>query len=232
LSDSHAQLRVLEGERSRSSPFSYACASCGKCCRDKLIHVGPYEIARLAKNLGITTRELIEHHTTDAGSVLATRDDGTCVFLEGNGCRVHADRPLVCRLYPLGRVVHASGGETFVEVQPHPESEGVYGEEGSVADYIAAQGALPYIDAATRYYRVLSRMVELLSRQPDAPPTLDEALDAVEAPTDDDPALDVDAFVGVYCRRHARPVPDDVEAKVALHLDALSEWLDEIERES
>jgi hypothetical protein len=164
--------------------------------------------------------------------VLATRADGSCVFLEGAGCSVHADRPLVCRLYPLGRVVHSTGGETFVEVQPHPESEGVYGEDGTVAEFIESQGALPYLDAASRYYRVLARMVELLSRQPDAPPTLDEALAEVESPAGADPSMDVDGLVADYCRRHARPVPDDVEAKVALHLDALSDWLDEIERAS
>jgi len=228
-----SQLRVVPEERTRTSPFSYQCAACKACCHDKVIHVGPYEIARLAHNRGLSTGELIERFTTDAGSVLAVRDDGACVFLEAGGCGVHADRPLVCRLYPLGRVVESDGVERFVELEPHPDSKGVYGQDGSVAQYMEAQGALPFIDAANRYYRVLSRMVELLSRQPDAPPSLGEALAHPEAnPAAGLSTLDVDALVADFCQRHCRAVPTDVEAKVALHLDALSEWLDGVERET
>ena len=138
----------------RSSPFSYQCRACTRCCYGKRIAVNPYELARLSRNLGITTTELIDRHTVDGGTALATRADSSCVFLGPDGCSVHADRPLVCRLYPLGRIVQADGSEQFVENEPHPETEGVYGRDGTVGAYLESQGVAPFIAAADRYYAV------------------------------------------------------------------------------
>ena len=54
--------------------------------------------------LETTTTDVISRYTRD-GTALAVRPDGSCVFLGPQGCSVHAGRPLVCRLYPLGVVV-------------------------------------------------------------------------------------------------------------------------------
>src|SRR5437660_32564 len=82
-----------------------------------------------------------------------------CTFLGSDGCTVHADRPLACRLYPLGRVVQADDSETFVENEPHPQAEGLYGDDGTVGSYIESQSVAPYIATADRYYTVLTRLV-------------------------------------------------------------------------
>ena len=47
----------------RDSAFSYQCNACSRCCHNKAIRVGAYEILRLARRLGITTTEFIERHT-------------------------------------------------------------------------------------------------------------------------------------------------------------------------
>jgi Fe-S-cluster containining protein len=36
-----------------------------------------------------------------SGLSLAERDDGTCVFLDPEGCRIEAAKPLQCRDFPL-----------------------------------------------------------------------------------------------------------------------------------
>jgi uncharacterized protein len=121
--------------RTRESAYSYDCRACGRCCHDKLIPVNPYEIARLASNRGLSTTEAIERFT-DGGVALAVGDDGACVFLGAGGCLVHPDRPLVCRLYPLGAVADHEGHEVFVELEAQPGSDGRSGAEGTVADYL------------------------------------------------------------------------------------------------
>src|SRR5689334_18430304 len=77
-------LHVLTGleSRSRSTPFSYTCNQCNRCCYDKRIHVNPYEILRIAQALGTTTGDVIATHT-EGGVSLANRDDGSCTFLTG-----------------------------------------------------------------------------------------------------------------------------------------------------
>jgi hypothetical protein len=54
----------------RDGAFSYRCNACSRCCHNKAIRVGPYEILRLARRLGMTTTESIEQHTEAGGTVL------------------------------------------------------------------------------------------------------------------------------------------------------------------
>jgi hypothetical protein len=88
------------------------------------------------------------------------------------------------------------------------------------------QGALPYIDAADRYVQLLGRMVKVLvqmARQAEI--ASDVGADADESPSVADDLLDVDAVVARRCAERARPVPDDVEEKVCLQLEALEAFL-------
>src|SRR5260221_1154880 len=148
--------------RDRASPFSYRGGACNRCCFGKVIPLGPYEVARLAHNRGITTAEFLTTHTTRNGTALLSGDDGGCVFLDEHGCSVHADRPLACRLYPLGRIVGANGVEYFVEVEPHPETASVYGTDGTVSDYVTTQGIDAYTRAADLYHEVLVKVAHAL----------------------------------------------------------------------
>jgi len=96
--------------------------------------------------------------------VLQTREDRSCVFLDERGCSVHPDRPLACRIYPLARWVDPDGNESFGHLEPHPQTAGVYGDRGTVADYLEAQGLAPYFAMGDRYGVVYERMVDLLER--------------------------------------------------------------------
>ncbi len=213
----------------RTSPFSYECHGCARCCVGKTIPVNPFEVARIAELLGTSTTEVLARHTANGGATLATRDD-TCVFLAGRACGVHAARPLACRLYPLGRHLAPGGIERFAEVVPHPQTEGVYGTAGTVADFLRSQGAEPYIAAADRYVALLGRMLRALAEREDVAGVRDEATSAMQrAPVPDDESwLDVDAVVARWCAARGEPVPDGVDARVAIHLRAIEEWLTEL----
>ena len=64
---------------------------------------------------------------------------------------MHPDRPLACRLYPLGRHVHSDGTESFFHVKPHPQSHGEFTRTGTVADFLVTQDAHPFIQASDEY---------------------------------------------------------------------------------
>lgn len=130
----------------RKSPFSYICNACGRCCHDKVITLSPYDVLRLARAAGITTREAIARYTIRRGSILKFNDGGACGALEGARCGVHRGRPLACRLYPLG-IEHDEDQERFVTLEPAAGSLGVYGDDGAVNDFLDAQGVAKYLEA-------------------------------------------------------------------------------------
>ena len=90
------------------------CAGCSDCCRDmgESILLDPYDIFRLEKNLGQTFEQLlsgpVELHV-DEGLILPNlkmqgNEKPACTFLNEQGrCKIHAFRPGLCRLFPLGR---------------------------------------------------------------------------------------------------------------------------------
>jgi len=212
----------------RSSAFSYACRACKRCCRDKAIPITPYDVARLAEVLHTTTTEVLARHTTRGGATLAVRDDGTCVFLGEAGCTVHPGRPLACRLYPLGRQVAPDGVERFAELEPHPQTEGTYGREGTVDDFVRSQGVERYHVAAERYGALFRKMLDALARSTALPDVTEEAQAVMtRAPAPDDEAmLDADAVVARWCAERGQPVPNDVDEKCALHVVALEAMLE------
>lgn len=142
----------------RDSAFSYQCRACNRCCRDKIIQVNPYELLRLSRGLDLPVAEVVERYT-DGGVRLRQREDGRCVFLGAAGCSVHADRPLVCRLYPLGRIVGPES-EEFVDAAPHPETAGAWGVDGTIADYLDQQDAWPYMKLADAYFGLLQKLLQ------------------------------------------------------------------------
>ena len=209
-----------------SSPFAYTCNACSRCCYGKAILVGPYEILRLARNRGLTTTAFLAAHVEGGGVLLRVRPDGGCVFLTERGCGVHADRPLACRLYPLGRHIDAEGRERFGHLPPHPETAGVYGRDGTVGGYLSAQGVEPYFAAAARYADLYQRMLALLASLADGDAEAGAATGPTEGPAT--PWLDVDATVEAYCLERGLPLPATVEETVAVHIRAVDAWLDRL----
>jgi Fe-S-cluster containining protein len=197
--------------------------------------VGPYEVLRLSRRLGLTTTEFLARHTEAGGTVLQTRpDDRGCVFLGERGCTVHPDRPLACRIYPLARWVAPDGDERFGHLEPHPQTAGLYGTTGTVDDYLTSQELPPYFAMSDRYGELYDRMVEFMERLDPGEDTdrrterraeIDE-LDAGSLATS---WFDIDATVGAHCRERGLPVPTEVDALVDLHLAAVNAWLDALQ---
>jgi hypothetical protein len=218
-----ADVRLL----ARDTPFSYACGGCGSCCVGKRITLTPYEIARLAHATHASTTSVLLDSTEEGGTVLRQQPNGACIFFRARQCTVHEGRPLACRLYPLGRRVDGEGNESFAEVSPHPTSLGVYGSEGTVDSWLEAQGAPPFLASAARYHALFKRMFAVLKARQEGLAAFQEVLDTSTEMASD--WLDVDATVSRVCGERGEPVPASVEARVDLHLAALSQWLDTLE---
>ena len=90
----------------KSDDIIFKCKKCGNCCRDKDGYVYPEtaEIRMMAEKLGmeefefrrtylVTETELVTH--------VKSRADGTCIFLEGDRCRIYDFRPKQCATYPF-----------------------------------------------------------------------------------------------------------------------------------
>ncbi len=100
------------------------CDGCSDCCRGmgQSIVLDPYDIYQLQKvtkqNFAQLMQEFIELHVLDGlilTSIKMQEDTGACGFLDENGrCSIHADRPGLCRLFPLGRNYDEKGLRYFL----------------------------------------------------------------------------------------------------------------------
>ncbi len=192
------------------SKFSYACRQCGQCCIGKVIQVNPYEVARLARNVG-QDASAFRAAFTDDGVTLRRQESGACVFLGESGCTVHADRPLVCRLFPLGRQVAASGEAQFTQIEWTPPPNGAVGDAGCVRDFVEQQGAEPFMQAADAYFAWYCRA---LDSQPEA-----------SRPSPPADLMDLDATVDGHCAGAGTTPPTSLDARLQLHLDILEQQL-------
>jgi len=216
----------------KESPFFFKCQVCGVCCANKAIHISPYEALRLARNLGITTTEVYRAYAEEGGTVLRNKPDGTCIFLNSRGCGVHPDRPLVCRLFPLGEIIDSRGEPRYASMPLHPDCLGLLDTDGTVESYLEAQGTLPYFEHDRIYSTIYKKIMERLSWLPPPVKSPDHAV-SPEAGGPDPAAsasllshwLDVDAAVASYCRSRNRTAPKALEETISLHIRALEERL-------
>ena len=83
------------------------------CCAKLRLILTPYDILRIKNRLGLPSDEFLELYTD---TIVETRSpfpmvklrmnregNKNCPFVTEEGCTVYEDRPVACRLYPLGR---------------------------------------------------------------------------------------------------------------------------------
>ena len=128
-----------------SSPFSFKCQACGACCHNKAIEISPNEAERLAANRGFPVEEFRRLFAEEDGRTLRNRRDGSCVFLNEGRCAVHPDRPLVCRMFPIGLIRDSQGNERYGVMPLHPDCLGIVDADTTVELYFEEQGAVPLL---------------------------------------------------------------------------------------
>ena len=117
-------------------PFS--CTHCGGCCvPQEEILISPLDLFRLAKELGLTAEQFMDQYAecyigeSSRMPIVRVAPKGEtrrCPLLKNNKCSVHAVKPSVCRLYPLGRSLHYEWDEQ--EKPDMEKSEVIYFHSG------------------------------------------------------------------------------------------------------
>jgi uncharacterized protein len=139
------------------------------CCRRADVTLAPFDILRLKRRLGITSTELIRQYTVPfemdgdglPGIKLRTDDDGTCLQLDGDaGCGVYADRPTVCRYYPVALLaLREKDSPDATERYSLVKEEHCEGHEEpreiSIAGYRVEQGCEDYDEHNREWYQLV-----------------------------------------------------------------------------
>lgn len=107
-------------------PIFYECDRCTACCRwPGQVKLTDAEIARVAAFLGLTEPEFIARftrlNTNRSGLTLTDQSDGSCVFLDGQDCRINPVKPQQCRDFP--NLWNFPGFEKTCRAKPHDVSK-------------------------------------------------------------------------------------------------------------
>ena len=107
------------------------CEGCSACCRGmgKSIILDPLDVHRLTTGLGVPFEALLSQHVelnVVDGLILPnlrmTEGADACPFLNEQGrCSIHAYRPGICRLFPLGRFYENDSFRYFLQVHECPK---------------------------------------------------------------------------------------------------------------
>ncbi len=106
--------QLAEGES-----FEFTChpgVPCfNSCCADVNIVLTPIDVLRLARRLGMNTRDFLETHTSNPITKdlkipmvmlkMTDQEGKPCPFVGDEGCTVYEDRPWACRMYPLAMAI-------------------------------------------------------------------------------------------------------------------------------
>ena len=112
---------------------TFECARCGRCCNQRLILLNTEDVFRMAEHLKMSVAYFMEKYGVVFAKVgdnktprlyLQVRGEKCPFFAEGEGCTVHAVKPLMCRLFPVLKPGQTAGDvKAFIDA--HAVSEGV-----------------------------------------------------------------------------------------------------------
>jgi len=100
------------------------CKGCNACCQGggDFITLNPHDVHVISKQLDLTFDELLigaiachEDGKIELPHLKMHGDSQKCFLLNDEGrCNIHANRPSICRLFPLGRVYEAGDFKYFL----------------------------------------------------------------------------------------------------------------------
>lgn len=82
---------------------TWGCIRCGACCgdvesRERMIRLLYRDIRRIEE---VIEEEFYVEWDEGAFEGLMLKEDGKCIFLTDEGCRIYDARTLLCRMYPF-----------------------------------------------------------------------------------------------------------------------------------
>lgn len=156
----------IERFLSPGDSFKFTCDRSGKCCRDrydKPILLSPYDVYRLRNDLNISSRQFADRfgqRILGADSQLpillldfqqTSKNHNKCPFLMSYGCKVYEDRPLVCRLYPVGRMIDTDMSSYFFLTKTPDYCRVGSGREYTIEQWLEQAEVEPYFKWNDRF---------------------------------------------------------------------------------
>lgn len=148
------------------------CSRTGTCCHGKRVQLNPWELACMAAEKGISTREFRDRYCEFGG--IRLRFDGNAgwkgllacsQYVENFGCSVHLGRPLACRLYPLGRQIQLDTVNYMHEGDQFPCLEGCPEVSAlpylTVGEYLEGQQASKFEKAQDDYLDLMQGLADM-----------------------------------------------------------------------
>ncbi len=147
------------------------CTRAGTCCHGKTVWLNPWELALLAAAKGLTPRLFRDRYCEFGGIRLLFNGpsgwNGLAACSQYSpdcGCTVHAGRPLVCRLYPLGRqrrgaelrYIHRGGAFPCLDGCPDVAQAPYL----TIADYLTGQDAAAAEAAQDAYLEFMQQLAD------------------------------------------------------------------------
>lgn len=148
----------------------HGCQGCSRCCQGmgNSIILDPYDVYRLTVGLNTTMEELlkdaVELNVVD-GVILPnlkmTGEGEQCSFLNAEGrCSIHAYRPGICRLFPLGRYYENGSFKYFLQTG---ECAGRNPTKIKVSKWIDTPNSVQNREFVTRWHYLLNEVEELIA---------------------------------------------------------------------
>ena len=103
---------IFKNILTENDTFRFKCTHCGKCCKDMddPVSLNACDYFRLIKHLSQPATVVIRnylaayiHPETHLPIITIRKENGSCVFLKDNHCTIQDCKPIVCRIFPLGR---------------------------------------------------------------------------------------------------------------------------------
>lgn len=110
-------------------PIYYECKRCTACCRwPGQVRLTDGEVKSIAAFKGLSEFDFIQNWTrldvNRTGLALRDKENGECIFLEGNDCSIQSVKPGQCRGFP--NAWNFPGFEKVCEAVPREVSEEEY----------------------------------------------------------------------------------------------------------
>lgn len=150
------------------------CVGCSACCQGmgESITLDPLDVFRLMKRLGCSFEALVQRHlelSVVDGMILPNlkmdEKSEKCTFLDENGrCSIHADRPGICRLFPLGRFYENRSFRYFLQIHECKKNNRV---KIKVRKWIDTPNVKEYESFVNEWHYFLKDLTELVAAEGD-----------------------------------------------------------------
>ena len=154
-----------------SDQLPLTCSRKGTCCHGNQVLINPWELASLANEKKISSRDFRDQYCDLNGirllfnGVVGFNNHKSCSqYIENKGCSVHNGRPLACRLFPIGRQIQENKSSYFFQGTNFPCLNGCPEVTElpllSVEDYLKGQNTEIFEEAQDAYLELVQNLAD------------------------------------------------------------------------